>query len=1002
MSVLQQFKNLVLKDTSFADLMQKRVYNILLIATKYDSFMLEDDGRVDEQIFNEYVSLSLRHPPRIRQASTEEEALRWLAVYSYELIIFMPNMVDPDVFGAAKHIKSLYPAIPIVVLTPFSKEVSKTIAREDLSAIDYVFSWLGNSELLLAIIKLVEDRMNAPFDTRSVGVQVILLVEDSIRFYSAALPHLYKIVLEQSREFAKEALNEHQKTLRMRGRPKILLARNYEEAEQLYEEYRCYMLGIVSDFSFMRGGVKDPLAGLLFCRHVEGCPIIMESSEAANAQYATELGAAFISKSSKTYPMDLRRHVIERFGFGDFIIIEPSSGKELMRIKDLKDLQNKIFQIPDESLRYHLSHNHFSRFLYSRALFPPAEHLRRIDVSAYEDMNEARKVVFDMIVQYRRMKNIGVVAEFKKERFDEYSNFARIGEGSLGGKGRGLAFIGTMLKRHPDVELPRLTVNIPRTVVLCTDVFDEFMETNDLYAVALSEAADEVILRSFQRANLPLKLIGDLMAFLEVIKSPVAVRSSSLLEDAHYQPFAGVYSTYMVAPTSDKYEMLEAIGNAIKGVYASVYFRASKAYMVATSNLIESEKMAVVLQEVVGRSYGSRFYPTISGVAKSLNYYPLGEEKPEDGIVDMALGLGKYVVDGGATLRFSPLHRRNILQLSTVEYALKTTQREFLALDLERRSSVNGKNGGEALFSETGSMINDSYNLLRLPLREADRDGVLKYIASTYDAADNIVRDGYYPDGRKLLSFSGILQHGSLPLCETADRLLKLGCREMGRPVEIEFAVDIAPGIRDEGVFYMLQIRPIVDRKEALEEDISTIAPSSCVLYSHSSLGHGIINEVSDIIYVRTRAYDASYNDALAVEIEGLNRKFTAAGQGYVLAGPGRWGSSDKWLGVPVKWSDISNARVIAEIGLSGRNIEPSQGTHFFQNLTSNGAGYFSVSASQSGSSSKPCADDVFDEAFLDAQPAAYENETLRHVHFTSPLTIKMDGKKGIGAVMLK
>jgi DNA-binding response OmpR family regulator len=1005
MSVRQQFKNLVLKDTSFASLMKKRVYNILLIATKYDSFMLEDDGRVDEQIFNEYMSLNLRYPPHIRQVTNEAEAFEWLASYSYELIIFMPNMVDSDVFGVPKKIKRLYPSIPIVVLTPFSKEVSKSIASEDLSAIDYVFSWLGNSELLLAIIKLIEDVKNAPDDTRSVGVQVILLVEDSIRFYSAALPQLYKVVLEQSREFAKEALNEHQRMLRMRGRPKILLARNYEEAVVLYEKYKGYILGIVSDFSFMRGGKKDALAGLRFCRMVRsvggvgGVPIIMESSETSNEQYAKELDAGFISKTSKTYHIDLRRNVIERFGFGDFIIIEPSSGKELMRIKDLKDLQNKLNLIPDSSLRYHLSHNHFSRFLYSRALFPPAEHLRAIDVSAYSDMNEARQVIFDMIVQYRRMKNIGVVAEFKKERFDEYSNFARIGEGSLGGKGRGLAFIGAMLKRNPDIECPKLSVNIPKTVVLCTDVFDEYMDTNNLYTVALSERSDEEILRCFLRASLPMRLIGDLMAFLEVIKSPVAVRSSSLLEDAHYQPFAGVYSTYMVPLVNDRYEMLEAIGNAIKGVYASVFFRASKAYMLATSNLIESEKMAVVLQEVVGRRYGTRYYPTLSGVAKSLNFYPLGEEKPEDGIVSLALGLGKYVVDGGVTMRFSPIHPRTLLQMSTVEYALKTTQTHFLALDVSRRrgGSVGEVKAGVATDGVWSLSRDDAYNLVRLSLREADRDGVLKYITSTYDARDNIIRDGYYPDGRKILSFSGILQHNTLPLCTMLDRLLNLGSREMGRPVEIEFAVDIQPGVRDEGVFYMLQIRPIVDRKEVLEEDLTQVAERSCILYSRNALGHGIISDVYDIIYVRTGSYDAGGNVALAEEIERMNRSFTTSGRGYILAGPGRWGSSDAWLGVPVKWSDISNARVIAELSLRAHRIEPSQGTHFFQNLTSNGVGYFSVGSKCVGEEEGA---ELFDETYLDSCTAEYETKRIRHVRFDTPVVIKMDGKRGIGLVL--
>ena len=779
MSGIPNLKDLVFRDTPFANLMNKRIYNVLLIATKYDSFMLEDDGRVDEQIFNEYTSLSLRYPPRFTQVTTEEEALNELKNRNFELIICMPNMDNRDIFAAASEIKVHYPNIPIVVLTPFSKEVSKRIANEDLSAIDYVFSWLGNSELLLAIIKLIEDKMNAPDDTASVGVQIILLVEDSIRFYSSALPHLYKFVLEQSQMFAKEALNDHQRTLRMRGRPKIKLARNYEEAVRIFDQYRDNMLGIISDMSFMHNGVKDPYAGYKFGQYVRKTgliiPFVLESSEASNHVYAKELNASFIDKNSKSYPQDLKKKIMQRFGFGDFVILNPHTKEEIMRIKDLKDLQKKVFQIPDDSLVYHLSRNHFSRFFYSRAMFPPAEVLKHVDVSDYKDMDEARKLIFDLIVQYRRMKNTGVVAVYQKDRFDEYSNFARIGDGSLGGKGRGLAFIGAMVKRYPKLESDNFAVNIPKTVVICTDIFDEFMETNELYPVALGDADDETILRYFLRASLPSRLIEDLMAFFDVVKSPIAVRSSSLLEDSHYQPFAGIYSTYMVPKIEEKYDMLRTVSDAIKAVYASVFYKDSKAYMTATSNLIDQEKMAIVLQEVVGSRYNDHFYPTMSGVARSLNFYPIGNEKAEDGIANIALGLGKYIVDGGQTLRFSPRHPHSILQMSTMDFALRETQTRFYALDL--------KNMAEA-FS-----VDDAFNLVKLGLKDADAEGSLKYIVSTYDPYDQIIRDGYYPGGRKILSFVNILQHDVFPLADTLDQILRIGQQEMGRPVEIEFAV---------------------------------------------------------------------------------------------------------------------------------------------------------------------------------------------------------------------
>ena len=831
--------------------------------------------------------------------------------------------------------------------------------------------------------------MNAPDDTASVGVQIILLVEDSIRFYSSALPHLYKFVLEQSQMFAKEALNDHQRTLRMRGRPKIKLARTYEEAVRIFNQYRDNMLGIISDMSFMHDGVKDPYAGYKFGQYVRKTgliiPFVLESSEASNKVYAKELGASFIDKNSKSYPQDLRKKIMQRFGFGDFVILNPQTKEEIMRIKDLKDLQKKVFQIPDDSLVYHLSRNHFSRFFYSRAMFPPAEVLKRVDVSDYKDMDEARKLIFDLIVQYRRMKNSGVVAVYQKERFDEYSNFARIGDGSLGGKGRGLAFIGAMVKRYPKLEHEHFAVTIPKTVVICTDIFDEFMETNELYPVALSDVDDETILKYFLRASLPSRLIEDLMAFFDVVKSPIAVRSSSLLEDSHYQPFAGIYSTYMVPKLEDKYDMLRTLSDAIKAVYASVFYRDSKAYMTATSNLIDQEKMAIVLQEVVGNRYNDHFYPTISGVARSLNFYPIGNEKAEDGIANIALGLGKYIVDGGQTLRFSPRHPHNILQMSTMDFALRETQTRYYALDL--------KNLAEQ-FS-----VDDSFNLLRLNLKDADADGSLKFIVSTYDPYDQIIRDGYYPGGRKILSFVNVLQHDVFPLADTLDQILHVGQEEMGRPIEIEFAVNIDPmkteqsrGGSPTATFYLLQIRPIVDNKEVMEEDLTLVEQKDTILSSTSVLGHGIVTDVQDIIYVKTGAFNSANNQLIAYDIEKMNRGFTAEEKNYVLVGPGRWGSSDSWLGIPVKWPHISNARVIVECGLENYRVDPSQGTHFFQNLTSFGVGYFTINPFKG--------DGWFDEEYLNSLPAVEETEYLRHVHFDKPIVIKMDGKKSLGVVL--
>ena len=983
-------KQLAFKDTSFASLMNMRILNVLLIATRYDAFMLEDDGRIDEQIFNEYTSLGLRYPPRFTQVTTQEEALRSLEESHFDLIICMPNMDNTDLFATANHIGKTYPAIPIVVLTPFSKEVTRRISQEDMSSIDYIFSWLGNPELLVAIIKLIEDKMNVEDDIASVGVQTILLVEDSIRFYSATLPHLYKFVLEQSREFSKEGLNAHQQTLRMRGRPKILLARTYEEAEELYLKYKSNMLGIVSDMRFNVNGAKNPQAGYEFGKlvrqHDKFVSIIYASSETTSKEFADRLDCSFLYKNSKTFPQELSKEVKNNFGFGGFSIIDPNTGQQIANVSSLIDLQKIIPSLPDDSLDYHLSHGHFSRFLYSRAIFPVAELLKNINIHDYTDMNEARQVIFDAIVGYRTMKNSGVIAEFMKDRFDEYYNFARIGDASLGGKGRGLAFMGQLVKRK-DIDVDKLFSNakivIPKTVVICTDIFDEFMESNDLYPVGLRNIPDGDILEHFLNATLPESLVDDLIAFFDVVKTPIAVRSSSLLEDSHYQPFAGVYATYMVPKVSDPEVMLRMVGDAIKAVYASVFYKDSKAYMTATHNIIEQEKMAVVLQEVVGEAHENRFYPTISGVARSLNFYPIGDEKPEEGIASVALGLGKYIVDGGMTLRFSPSHPNNILQTSTLDLALKETQTKFYALDLESLEKQE--------FS-----TDDAFNLLKLPVRNAEADGTLKYITSTYNHEDQMLFDGYYPGPkRKVVSFAGILKFGVFPLAEILGFILKLGQEEMGRPIEIEFAVNIDNGSGGEvgGTFYLLQIRPIVDSKEMIEENLKNTPPEKCILYSTQALGHGIMNDVYDIVYVKTKNFSASNNPRIVEEIERLNAQFIQEQKNYILIGPGRWGSSDAWLGIPVKWAQISNARVIVESGLDNYQIEPSQGTHFFQNLTSLGVGYFTVNsyAEQDG---------VFDNEFLDSQPAVMETELLRHIRFEAPAVIKIDGKKNLGVVL--
>jgi CheY-like chemotaxis protein len=978
-----KLNQLYFKDTSFVNLMTKRIFNVLLVANPYDAFMLEDDGRIDEKIFNEYMNLSLRYPPRFTQVSTEEETWRQLQNTKFDLVIVMPGTDNSDTFDIARTIKKKYCDIPLVVLTPFSHGITARMEHEDLSIFEYVFCWLGNTDLLVSIIKLIEDKMNLEHDIKEVGVQMILLVEDSIRFYSSVLPNLYKFVLKQSQEFATEALNAHQRTLRMRGRPKIVLARSYEEAMHLYNRYEKNVLGVITDARFPREGIVDSMAGIKLMNEIRKrdpfMPLILQSSEVDNERYARRYEASFVDKNSKKMNVDLRDIVSEHFGFGDFIFRNPNTFEEVARVRNLKELQNIIFSIPKESLLYHISHNHVSRWLYSRAMFPPAEFLKQISWDEFQDIDAHRQIIFEAIVKYRKMKNQGVVAIFQRDRFDRYSNFARIGEGSLGGKGRGLAFIDNMVKRHVEFdEFENASVAIPKTVVLCTDIFDEFMDTNGLYQVALSDASDETILKAFLRARLPERLMEDFFAFFNVVKSPIAIRSSSLLEDSHYQPFAGIYSTYMIPYLEDKYEMLRMLSDAIKGVYASVYYKDSKAYMQATSNVIDQEKMAVILQEVVGTQYGDRFYPSISGVARSLNYYPIGDEKAEEGTVSLALGLGKYIVDGGVTLRVCPYHPTQVLQTSELEIALRETQTQFYALDL--------KNDGHD-FS-----LDDGFNLLKLSVREADKDGALQFIASTYDPYDMVIRDGIYPGGRKVITFANILQHDVFPLAKILQLVQQYGQAEMRRPVEIEFAV-LLNQAKKTGTFYMLQIRPMVDVKADLSEDLNLISEDSLLLKSFNSLGHGVMEDIHDLVYVKTDGYSASNNPAIAYEIEKLNRKFLNEGKNYVLVGPGRWGSSDSWLGIPVKWPHISAARVIVEAGLTNYRVDPSQGTHFFQNLTSFGVGYFTINAYRG--------DGVYNQQFLDEQPVVEETKFLRHVRFEKPVVVKMDGKKKIGVVMM-
>ena len=996
----EEFSRFYLRDVTFANLMMRRIYNVLIVANPYDAFMLEDDGRIEEKIYNEYVELGLRYPPMFTQVSTTEEATRVLHTTNIDLVICMPGTADNDAFSVARSIKQAFKNIPCVVLTPFSHGITKRMQNEDLRIFDYVFCWLGNTNLILSIIKLIEDKMNIEQDIKATGVQMILLVEDSIRFYSSILPNLYSYILAQSKRFSTEALNKHQATLRMRGRPKVVLARTYEEAMNIYNRYADNCLGVICDARFPMKEVspdenlllpsplrdsavyKDPEAGLKLLRAIrakdEYVPLIMESSESANREKAEAEGFRFVDKNSKQMSRDLRRIMEEHMGFGDFIFRDPKTREEVARIGSLKQLQDNIFNIPYDSMLFHISRNHVSRWLSARGIFPVSAFLKDVTWHKLKDVDAHRQIIFEAIVRYRNMKNLGVVAVFDRMKFDRYAHFARIGDGSLGGKGRGLAFLDNVIKRHPEFNsFPGVKVHIPKTVVLCTDFFDQFMEQNNLYQIALSDASDDEILHHFLAAQLPDSLKADFTTFFEATRCPIAVRSSSLLEDAHYQPFAGIYSTYMIPYVEDAEVMLRLLASAIKGVYASVFYKDSKAYMSATSNVIDQEKMAVILQAVVGKDYDGRFYPNVSGVLRSINYYPVGDERTEDGIANLALGLGKYIVDGGQTLRVSPYHPNQVLQTSEMEAALRDTQTQFYALDTTHL--------------DTDFTVDDGFNMLKLGVKEAEADRSLHFIAATYDPNDRIIRDGLYDGGRKLITFGGVLRHDAFPLPQIMQMAMRYGEEAMKRPVEIEFACNINPD--RTGEFNLLQIRPIVDSKQMLDEDITAIPDEHCLLRSHNSLGHGVSDDVTDVVYVKyDDNFSAANNYRVAEDVERINSSFLGTDRNYILVGPGRWGSSDFWLGVPVKWAHISAARVIVEVALKNYRVDPSQGTHFFQNLTSFGVGYFTIDTN--------IPDGLFRKDILDAMPAIEETQYVRHVRFNRPLRILMDGMKGEGVVV--
>lgn len=968
----------------YTRLMTRKIRSILLICNNYDSFSLEEDGHIEGQISQDYAELNLSNPPSIDRVESTLEALELLKHQGdrYDLIITMFNVGKLDVFEFSRLAKVIAPHTPIVLLSSYSKVIYNYIAKQDKTNIDYVFSWNNSTDLIIAIIKLLEDKMNAEHDVLEMGVRTIMLVEDSVHYYSAYLPILYKLVLRQNNEAVRDALNEEQQFMRKRARPKIMLATCYDEAVELYQKYKTNMLGIISDVGFILHKGDDRAtevidAGINLCRLIKAdnptLPYLLQSSQESMRSVAEELGVGFVRKTSKTLIHELSEYIAREFAFGDFIVTDPLTGQETARARNLYEFERLIKTMSDESLRYFAGRNYISRWLYSRGLFSIGDSFRDIDVNDETDLGEIRKLNLRMLHDYRMRQGLGVVARFDPATYNDAIWFSRLGDGSLGGKARGLAFLNHILAKYDLYgKWEDVRVLVPRTLVVTTEYFDRFILENGLQYVINSDLSDAEILSEFVASTLPSDLTDALRVFIRNVRRPLAVRSSSILEDSYYQPFAGVYSTYMIPHTENEDQELRLLSKAIKSVYASVYFASSRGYIISTSNVISEEKMAIVLQEVCGSEDGGYYFPTFSGVARSINFYPIGYETPEDGVAKLAFGLGKAVVDGDQVLRFSPKYPKNVLQTSTPDLTMRETQQAMFALNLQP--------------DKFKTSVDDAVNLERIPISDCGRFRSFSKVVSTWDYENQRIVDSPVPKGPKFVTFAHILKYNTFPLADILNTLLEITRKEVKCAVEIEFAADLDRGDR-AALFNVLQIRPISSVNSFNSVDWSSLETEGALLSSGCAIGPGMIQGVKDVVYLRRQNFDVMKTREMAAEMTAINNRMRDEGRNYVLIGYGRWGSSIPSLGVPVQWSNISEAKVIVECCLENFRIDPSQGTHFFQNMTSFNAGYVNVNPY-----SRP--GEYCDLDALDAMPAEYESDFVRIVHFPEDLTVCIDGKE--------
>ena len=967
----------------FHELMARKVTEILLVSSPYDAFIMEEEGRLAERIIHEYRGLNLSRPPMLTWASSAREALDVLSQKRFDLVITMPQVDETDAYVLGGQIKSKFPDLPVFLMIQNTSRHLLDRTTADRNSIDRVYVWYGNSDLLLAMIKNLEDQMNVAYDTRRAWVRVIVLVEDSPIYYSSLLPLLYKEIVTQTQAVMEESLNDEHRILRMRARPKILVAQNFEEAVDLYQKYKPYLLGIFSDVRFPKEGKLDDDAGFKLLSMIRqdnpDLPLLNFSSEESNRRRALEIPAVFLNKNSTTLHSEIRSFFMQYLGFGEFVFKLPD-GKEIGRVNNLREMEKILPSIPDESVFYHASRNHFSSWLMARSEIMLASKLKPVKISDFESIGEAKQYLVSIIHERRLGRQKGIITEFDSQRFDPDADFIKIGKGSLGGKARGLAFMSTRLKKSPKFldQFQDIDITVPKTLVISTEGFDSFISENSLEAVATGDFSNAEIIRLFTAARIPGRIMQNLEQYLQYAVYPMAVRSSSLLEDARFLPFAGIYKTYMIPNNhSNLSERLAQLALVIKLVYASTYCENARAYVKSSFHRTEDEKMGVIIQQLTGKVYRDYFYPAISGVAQSYNYYPISYMKPEDGLAHIALGLGKIVVEGGIALRFSPKYPQFLPQFSTVEDILQNSQRFFYALKMDG-------------FPDDLA-FNEDATLAKLDIENAINDAPVRHLCSTYSDQDHRIRDGVQPSGYPVCTFASILKYRTLPLAEILSEILAIGRQGMGCPVEIEFAVNMPFGADQKPSLELLQVRPMAVNPNNLEVEISDGDISRAFCYSTMALGNGQFKEIEDIIYVNPDTFNAAHTIEIATEIGNVNKEMILHERKYLLIGPGRWGSADRWLGIPVRWTDISGVGAIVETTIEDLKADPSQGSHFFHNITSLGISY--LNTSEGG-------EDFIDWNYLRALPARNETPHLKHIILKKPLTIKINGKKSEGVII--